>query len=550
MKIFVTLSFLLIITTPRYLLSQDFANDSIPQFKRLHALVEQNLERKPDSALLYINIGIKKSDKVESLTEKAWFTQQKGLLFMLMNDNKKSTEYLFESIQLYSLVHDTLGLARGYLNYGNITAKGDTARLYYYEKGLSLYRSTGNPEGIMKALNNIAMYYLDQNNLDSTRHYLQKAFVLAEKSNDINLKGTTLFNMAILEYKGNKSINQAITTLKELLEIPGIKKNQRLYVHSLHLISQLYITQKKFDSSYSYIQKTLPLTRDNYFFVRSQSLQMLSSYYQNRENYKEALIAQYKADSISLYLIKNDNKNLIDLLERENELKLNKERVEKLDAQVKQAFYAKLYLTLSLILAIIIGSYIAYLLKSRSEKDRAMLLAQEQKADTEQKLLQSELNYAQVEKEYLNEKLEFTKSELSDYTANFIQHNNIIHDLHQHIDEARKAINNPDQQQKLKELSIQLNQTINRDDARKILLENAMKVNDELFFELKKQHPNLNEKDLHLISFIKLGLSSKEIADIYNIETQSVHTKRYRLRKKIGIDSDQSFEDFINKTVG
>ena len=51
--------------------------------------------------------------------------------------------------------------------------------------------------------------------------------------------------------------------------------------------------------------------------------------------------------------------------------------------------------------------------------------------------------------------------------------------------------------------------------------------------KLKSIHPNLTPNDLRLCAYLRLNLSSKEIAPLLNISPRSVEVKRYRLRKKM-----------------
>lgn len=534
---------LIIFNAPKYFAADASNND--PSYNR--HLITQHLENNPDSALHYINKDLAVAKLKGDQDYQAWLELHKGLLFMFLNNNKKATEHIFSSIQLYERLKDTLGFARGYLNYGNITSNNDSSRLFYYKEGLRFYRLKDNSAGTVKGLNNIGMFFLDNEQLDSAQHYVNEALTLSKEMNHAEFIATSLINIAILEYKGKNAIDTAIAILKNVIEMPGINERRRIVVHGTHLLSQLYFKKQEYDSSRVYIERTLALTQTNFFYLRSQAFDMLSAIYENNGQYRLAQLFQGKSDSIKISIIRNDNRNLINLLERENELRLNQERIKKLDAEVQKSFYIKLLLSILLGLAIVLGLTITQLQRTKSQKEKAILQAREKQAEAEQKLLQSELKHTQLEKEYLNDRLSFTKGELSSYTANFIQHNNIIHEIHAEIDEVRKSISNANGQQRLRELSIQLNQLINRDDARRILVENALEVNNELFFELKNKYPSLTEKDMHLISFIMLGLSSKEIADIYNIEPESVHTKRYRLRKKLGLNNEESFEEFLNR---
>lgn len=49
--------------------------------------------------------------------------------------------------------------------------------------------------------------------------------------------------------------------------------------------------------------------------------------------------------------------------------------------------------------------------------------------------------------------------------------------------------------------------------------------------EIKGKHPSLTSNDLRLCAYLRLNLSSKEIAPLLNISPRSVEVKRYRLRK-------------------
>lgn len=62
---------------------------------------------------------------------------------------------------------------------------------------------------------------------------------------------------------------------------------------------------------------------------------------------------------------------------------------------------------------------------------------------------------------------------------------------------------------------------------------------------LKEEHPTLTNHDLKLCAYLRLNLSSKEIAPLLNISVKSVDIKRYRLRKKISLEHNQNLTDYI-----
>jgi len=63
--------------------------------------------------------------------------------------------------------------------------------------------------------------------------------------------------------------------------------------------------------------------------------------------------------------------------------------------------------------------------------------------------------------------------------------------------------------------------------------------------KIKHIHPSLTPNDLRLCAYLRLNLSSKEIAPLLNISVRSVEIKRYRLRKKMDLDHEQGLVEYI-----
>ncbi|CCG98286.1 putative periplasmic ligand-binding sensor protein [Fibrella aestuarina BUZ 2] len=70
-------------------------------------------------------------------------------------------------------------------------------------------------------------------------------------------------------------------------------------------------------------------------------------------------------------------------------------------------------------------------------------------------------------------------------------------------------------------------------------------VNDAFFRTLKENHPDLTPNDLKLCAFLKMNLSSKEIAQFMNITVKAVEIGRYRLRKKLGLSPTTNLYEFL-----
>lgn len=75
-------------------------------------------------------------------------------------------------------------------------------------------------------------------------------------------------------------------------------------------------------------------------------------------------------------------------------------------------------------------------------------------------------------------------------------------------------------------------------------------IHPHFFPRLQNQFPNLNANDLRLCAYLRLHLSSKEIANLLHINHSSAQKARYRLKKKLGLSVTQSLQTFINKIWG
>lgn len=71
-------------------------------------------------------------------------------------------------------------------------------------------------------------------------------------------------------------------------------------------------------------------------------------------------------------------------------------------------------------------------------------------------------------------------------------------------------------------------------------------LHQEFFRKLKEQFPGLSNQDLRLCAYLKIGLNTKEIAEILNILPSSAFITRSRLRKKLNLAEDQDLHTFLN----
>ena len=91
----------------------------------------------------------------------------------------------------------------------------------------------------------------------------------------------------------------------------------------------------------------------------------------------------------------------------------------------------------------------------------------------------------------------------------------------------------------------EIDSNIRHDDDWKKFERNFDIVYDEYLTRLGNTFPELTVSDKKLCAYLKMGLSSKEIAPLLNLTYRSVEMTRYRLRKKLNLTRDQNLIDFL-----
>lgn len=72
-------------------------------------------------------------------------------------------------------------------------------------------------------------------------------------------------------------------------------------------------------------------------------------------------------------------------------------------------------------------------------------------------------------------------------------------------------------------------------------------IYDGFLDRLKATYPQLSQNEIKICSYIRMGMSTKEIASLMNIEVISAESARYRLRKNMGLSRPESLTETISK---
>ena len=62
---------------------------------------------------------------------------------------------------------------------------------------------------------------------------------------------------------------------------------------------------------------------------------------------------------------------------------------------------------------------------------------------------------------------------------------------------------------------------------------------------MKQINPTITPSELRLAACLRMNLATKEMAPALGISVRGVEIKRYRLRKKLGLDNDTNLNEFM-----
>ncbi len=90
-----------------------------------------------------------------------------------------------------------------------------------------------------------------------------------------------------------------------------------------------------------------------------------------------------------------------------------------------------------------------------------------------------------------------------------------------------------------------IEKNLSTEEEQKVFDDGFNSAHERFFQELHARFPDLTPQDLQLAAYLKMNLSSKEIAQRFNISIRGLELKRYRLRKKLNLSGDQNLTSFM-----
>lgn len=157
--------------------------------------------------------------------------------------------------------------------------------------------------------------------------------------------------------------------------------------------------------------------------------------------------------------------------------------------------------------------------------------------ETQNEQIRQQAEQLEIDRQQAVQELEQRSQELISYVLQEQQRNTFLVDLK----ERTKQTEAVDSSRIAQLIDSQLSQ----EDRWKHFVLLFERVHPQFFSRIQATYPSLSSHDLRMMALLKMNLSTKEIANLLGISPQSANTARYRLRKRLQLDAEDSLEAFL-----
>ena len=186
------------------------------------------------------------------------------------------------------------------------------------------------------------------------------------------------------------------------------------------------------------------------------------------------------------------------------------------------------------------------LLRMRKEKERQL---REQEREFQMEQTQKDKQLAELRNEQLNLNLKQKAGQLADSTINLVRKNEMLQEIDQSMFELSEDVKHNEPatalQRRIKNIRRSIEMNMGDDKNWQKFEENFNLVYDNFMQRLTEHYPELKMNDRKLCAYLRMDLSSKEIASLMNCSERSVETARYRLRKKLQMEKGDNLTTFL-----
>ena len=212
----------------------------------------------------------------------------------------------------------------------------------------------------------------------------------------------------------------------------------------------------------------------------------------------------------------------------------NESKILEIRLEILPPWYLTIWAKIGYVLAIIF----TLLIFQKRIIDRTRRKEHRKREEKEKELIR-------LRNEKLQDEISFKSQELANSTMLIIKKNEFLLDLKRVLKSQKNQLESRFPDKYYFDLVKKIDDNIASHDDWKTFETNFERAHEEFIKRLKAGYPKLTPGDLRLCAYLRMNLSSKEIAPLLGISVRGLENHRYRLRKKMGLDVDINLSEFL-----
>ncbi|MCR9062847.1 MAG: LamG domain-containing protein [Cytophagales bacterium] len=143
----------------------------------------------------------------------------------------------------------------------------------------------------------------------------------------------------------------------------------------------------------------------------------------------------------------------------------------------------------------------------------------------------------------IQEDLNLKNKQLVSQTLHLVNKNAVLQDLKEDLNDYQKS-----SERSIKEIS-KIIRTLQRENASEagweVFKAQFNEIHNDFDLKIRSINESVTDQEIRLAALIKMKLTTKEIAEILNVQAESVRKSKFRLKKKLALGKEVDFDRFL-----
>lgn len=455
-----------------------------------------------------------------------------GSIYMDRGSYKLAMRETLNALRFFEEIGDKVREGDALLQLGKIEYAQENfdSSLEYCEKAFEIYREEDDKVYQSYAANAAGLAAEAVGSFELAEDYQSRSIFLAREIGAKSALSTSLTDMGRI-FRSKKQYQEAEKLLSEALQIAE-ETNIKLNIAStLEEMALLDMETSGYPAALQRINEVIAIAQP----IGAKAV--LLTAYRNRAKIQEELNNNTEAiRDLEIFHQLNDSiynstksqqieelKTIYETEKKETEIALQVEEIKTLNQEVEISNLKKGLYAVGMFSFVALSGLLFFGFRQRMKKNKIAREKQE---------------------EIYKREIEYKKKELTSQTLHLVQKNTFIQELMDNLERIKKS---PELfKMEFRRIVMLLKKENASDKDWEVFKSYFADVHNDFDNKLKTFYGDISEKEIRLASFLRMNLSTKEIAATLNVLPDSILKSKYRLKKKLGLDKGQNLNSFLN----